>query len=647
MSEINVKFSDGSLKKFEKNISIKDVLSSLNIENNKKFFCVAKVNGVLTDLSVTLQDDCEIEFLDFENSKDAKKTYWHTTAHIMAQAVGRLFKNVKFAIGPAIDEGFYYDFDLEKPIKEEDLVKIENEMKKIIKEDLPVQKKVLPSNEALDYMQSHGQTYKVELIKDLEKKGADIVFRTQGEFTDLCGGTHLLSTGKVKAFKLLSLTGAYWRGDSKGKMLQRIYGISFPNEDELKKLLIIREEAKKRDHRKLGKELNLFMISPEGQGFPFFLPNGMIIRDELIDFWRKEHKKAGYVEIKTPMILSKDLWVRSGHWEHYKENMYTTVIDDVEHAIKPMNCPGGMLVYKNSLHSYRDLPERVSELGLVHRHELSGTLHGLMRVRCFTQDDAHIFMTKEQIESEILGVIKLIDKFYSTFGFEYFIELSTRPKDSMGTDEQWEKATEGLKAALEHSARKYKINEGDGAFYGPKIDFHLKDSIGRTWQCGTIQLDFNLPERFDLTYVGEDGLKHRPVMIHRVIFGSVERFIGILTEHFAGDFPLWLAPVQAIVLPISEEYLDYAKDVYNQLISKDIRVKLDSSNEKIGKKIRQAELNKIPYMLIVGKKEKANNTVNVRTRCSSREEEIEITKLCEDMLNEIFMKEIKNKNGST
>ena len=647
MSEINVKFSDGSLKKFEKNISLKDVLSSLNIENNKKFFCVAKVNGVLTDLSATLQDDCEIEFLDFENSKDAKKTYWHTTAHIMAQAVGRLFKNVKFAIGPAIDEGFYYDFDLEKPIKEEDLVKIENEMKKIIKEDLPVQKKVLPSNEALDYMQSHGQTYKVELIKDLEKKGADIVFRTQGEFTDLCGGTHLLSTGKVKAFKLLSLTGAYWRGDSKGKMLQRIYGISFPNEDELKKFLIIREEAKKRDHRKLGRELNLFMISPEGQGFPFFLPNGMIIRDELIDFWRKEHKKAGYVEIKTPMILSKDLWVRSGHWEHYKENMYTTVIDDVEHAIKPMNCPGGMLVYKNSLHSYRDLPERVSELGLVHRHELSGTLHGLMRVRCFTQDDAHIFMTKEQIESEILGVIKLIDKFYSTFGFEYFIELSTRPKDSMGTDEQWEKATEGLKAALEHSARKYKINEGDGAFYGPKIDFHLKDSIGRTWQCGTIQLDFNLPERFDLTYVGEDGLKHRPVMIHRVIFGSVERFIGILTEHFAGDFPLWLAPVQAIVLPISEEYLNYAKDVYNQLVSKDIRVKLDSSNEKIGKKICQAELNKIPYMLIVGKKEKANNTVNVRTRCSSREEEIEITKLCEDMLNEIFMKEIKNKNGST
>ena len=647
MSEINVKFSDGSLKKFEKNISLKDVLSSLNIENNKKFFCVAKVNGVLTDLSATLQDDCEIEFLDFENSKDAKKTYWHTTAHIMAQAVSRLFKNVKFAIGPAIDEGFYYDFDLEKPIKEEDLVKIENEMKKIIKEDLPVQKKVLPSNEALDYMQSHGQTYKVELIKDLEKKGADIVFRTQGEFTDLCGGTHLLSTGKVKAFKLLSLTGAYWRGDSKGKMLQRIYGISFPNEDELKKFLIIREEAKKRDHRKLGRELNLFMISPEGQGFPFFLPNGMIIRDELIDFWRKEHKKAGYVEIKTPMILSKDLWVRSGHWEHYKENMYTTVIDDVEHAIKPMNCPGGMLVYKNSLHSYRDLPERVSELGLVHRHELSGTLHGLMRVRCFTQDDAHIFMTKEQIESEILGVIKLIDKFYSTFGFEYFIELSTRPKDSMGTDEQWEKATEGLKSALEHSARKYKINEGDGAFYGPKIDFHLKDSIGRTWQCGTIQLDFNLPERFDLTYVGEDGLKHRPVMIHRVIFGSVERFIGILTEHFAGDFPLWLAPVQAIVLPISEEYLNYAKDVYNQLVSKDIRVKLDSSNEKIGKKIRQAELNKIPYMLIVGKKEKANNTVNVRTRCSSREEEIEITKLCEDMLNEIFMKEIKNKNGST
>ena len=647
MQEISIKLSDGEVRKVKKGVILSDLLSELNFPGEKKSFCVAKVDGKLTDLGTALKDDCRVEFLDFENSKDAKKTYWHTTAHIMAQAVGRLFKNVKFAIGPAIDEGFYYDFDSESAIKEEDLKKIEDEMKRIIKEDFLVQKEILPASKALDYMENRAQTYKVELIKDLEKKGANIVFRTQGEFTDLCGGTHLLSTGKVKAFKLLNLTGAYWRGDSKGKMLQRIYGISFPSEDELNKFLLIREEAKKRDHRKLGRELNLFTLFPEGQGFPFFLPNGMILRNELIDFWRNEHKKAGYVEIKTPMILSKDLWVRSGHWEHYKENMYTTVIDDIEHAIKPMNCPGGMLVYKNSMHSYRDLPERVSELGLVHRHELSGTLHGLMRVRCFTQDDAHIFMTEDQIESEILGVIKLIDKFYSTFGFNYFLELSTRPKDSMGTDEQWNKATDGLKAALERSTKEYKINEGDGAFYGPKIDFHLKDSIGRTWQCGTIQLDFNLPERFNLTYIGEDGLKHRPVMIHRVIFGSVERFIGILTEHFAGDFPLWLAPVQAIVLPISEEYLNYARSIYDQLNSKGIRVSLDVSNEKIGKKIREAELKKTPYMLIVGKKEETNNTVNVRTRWSSCEEETELSKLCEDMLNEISMKEIKNKQGST
>ncbi len=609
---LDIKFKDGSVRQYAEGTSLFEILKLLEKENIKDT-CVAKVDGVLKDLRCTIEKDCTVEFFSFDDCLDAKKTFWHTTAHIMAQAVGRLFKNVKFAIGPAIESGFYYDFDTDVPITADDLPKIEKEMKKIVKENLPVERRVLSVEEARVYMQNKEQTYKVELIDDLKKRGnSEVIFRTQGEFTDLCGGTHLFSTGMVRAFKLLSCTGAYWRGDSRGKMLTRIYGISFPSKDELNNYLNMLEEAKKRDHRKLGKELELFTLFEEGQGFPFFLPNGMIIRNELINFWREEHEKAGYVEITTPMILNKDLWVRSGHWDHYRENMYTTVIDDEDYAIKPMNCPGGMLVYKNKMHSYKDLPERVAELGLVHRHELSGTLHGLMRVRCFTQDDAHIFMTEDQIESEILGVIRLIDKFYSTFGFEYFIELSTKPENSMGTDEQWNKATDALKAALKKNGKDYKINEGDGAFYGPKIDFHLKDSIGRTWQCGTIQLDFQLPERFDLTYVGEDGAKHRPVMIHRVIFGSVERFIGILTEHFAGNFPLWLAPIQAIVLPISEKFSDYAGNLNNILCSKGIRSKVDYSDEKISKKIREAELRKVPYMLIVGEKEKSTGTISVR-----------------------------------
>lgn len=479
---------------------------------------------------------------------------------------------------------------------------------------MEVEKFTLKPDEALDFMKEHNQPYKVELIEDLAEKGADLTFRRQGEFVDLCAGTHLMSTGKVKSFKLLNCTGAYWRGDSSRPMLQRIYGISFPKSKMLDEYLEKIEEAKRRDHRKLGRELELFDLFDEGQGFPFFLPNGMVLRNILEDFWREKHKKAGYVEIKTPMILNKDLWLRSGHWDHYKENMYTTVIDDVEHAIKPMNCPGGMLVYKSKMHSYRDLPERVAELGLVHRHELSGALHGLMRVRCFTQDDAHIFMTPDQIESEIIGVMNLIDDFYSTFGFKYTIELSTRPEDSMGSDEQWNIATKALESALEKNGKEYKINEGDGAFYGPKIDFHLEDSLGRTWQCGTIQLDFQMPERFDLTYVGEDGQKHRPIMIHRVIFGSIERFIGILTEHYAGAFPLWLAPQQVVILPISEVFQANAEKIKEDLQAANIRASVDKRNEKIGYKIRQAQLKKIPYMLVVGEKEVFSSTVSVRSR---------------------------------
>lgn len=609
---INVTLKGGVVKQFAQGTKIFEVAKSLGAGLYKDM-CAAKVNGELKDVKTELLDDCSLEILTFDDT-DGKKTYWHTTAHIMAQAVCRLFKDVKLAIGPAIDSGFYYDFDLEKSLTNDDLAKIEEEMQKIIKEDLEVEKFTLKPDEALNFMKERNQPYKVELIEDLAEKGADLTFRKQGEFVDLCAGTHLMSTGKVKSFKLLNCTGAYWRGDSSRPMLQRIYGISFPKSKMLDEYLEKIEEAKRRDHRKLGRELELFDLFDEGQGFPFFLPNGMVLRNILEDFWREKHKKAGYVEIKTPMILNKDLWLRSGHWDHYKENMYTTVIDDVEHAIKPMNCPGGMLVYKSKMHSYRDLPERVAELGLVHRHELSGALHGLMRVRCFTQDDAHIFMTPDQIESEIIGVMNLIDDFYSTFGFKYTIELSTRPEDSMGSDEQWDIATKALESALEKNGKEYKINEGDGAFYGPKIDFHLEDSLGRTWQCGTIQLDFQMPERFDLTYVGEDGQKHRPIMIHRVIFGSIERFIGILTEHYAGAFPLWLAPQQVVILPISEAFQASAEKIEEDLQAANIRASVDKRNEKIGYKIRQAQLKKIPYMLVVGEKEVSSNTVSVRSR---------------------------------
>lgn len=636
---INVILKDGSKKQFEDGITIEAVVKTLGTKLYKAA-CSAKVNGEVCDLQTELKEDCNLEILTFDDI-DGKKTYWHTTTHIMAQAVGRLFKNVKFAIGPAIDKGFYYDFDLETPITSEDLLKIEEEMAKIIKEDYPIEKFNLSVDEALDFMKKNNQPYKVELIEDLAKNGATLTFRRQGDFTDLCGGPHLLSTGRVKAFKLLSCTGAYWRGDSSKPMLQRIYGISFPKQEQLDEYLKFLEEAKRRDHRKLGKELEMFDIFDEGQGFPVFLPNGMILRNILEDFWREEHKKAGYVEIKTPMILNKELWLRSGHWDHYKDNMYTTMIDDVEHSIKPMNCPGGMLVYKTKIHSYRDFPERVAELGLVHRHELSGALHGLMRVRCFTQDDAHIFMTEDQIESEILGVMKLIDSFYNTFGFKYTIELSTRPEDSMGTDEQWEKATNALKKALEDNGKEYTINEGDGAFYGPKIDFHLEDCLGRTWQCGTIQLDFQMPERFDLTYIGEDGEKHRPIMIHRVIFGSIERFIGILTEHFAGAFPLWIAPIQVKILPISEKFKDKALEIENKLKDAGIRVVTDLRNEKVGYKIREAQVKKIPYMIIIGEKEIMNDTVSVRARKDGDLGSMKLDDLLSSLKKEISSKEIK------
>ena len=550
----------------------------------------------------------------FEN-KEYRDTYRHTTSHILAQAVKRLFPDTKLAIGPAIDDGFYYDLDSETVFTPELLEQIEAEMRKICKEKLPIERFELPREEALALMREKNEPYKVELIEDLPED-ATISFYKQGEFTDLCAGPHLDSTGRVKgnAIKLMSCTGAYWRGDSNRKMLQRIYGTSFLKKEELEAYLNRLEEAKKRDHRKLGRELGLFMMADEGPGFPFFLPKGMVLKNTLIDFWRQIHREAGYQEISTPMMLNRSLWERSGHWDHYKNNMYTTVIDDTDYAIKPMNCPGGMLVYQTQPRSYRDLPLRMGELGLVHRHELSGALHGLMRVRCFTQDDAHIFMTPDQIKDEIKGVVQLIDKVYSLFGFEYHIELSTMPEDHMGSQEDWDRATDGLRSAIEELGREYTVNEGDGAFYGPKLDFHLVDAIGRTWQCGTIQLDMQLPERFELEYTGEDGQKHRPVMIHRVVFGSIERFIGILIEHFAGAFPTWLAPVQAMIIPITDRQHEYAKELEKKLNAAGIRVEADYRSEKMGYKIREAQLKKIPYMLVVGDKEAEEGTVSVRAR---------------------------------
>lgn len=559
-----------------------------------------------------------------------EKTFWHTSSHILAQAVKRLYPDIKLTIGPAIENGFYYDFDTEEPFTPEMLENLENEMKKIVKEDYKIERFTLPRKEAIAFMEEKNEPYKVELIEELPE-GEEISFYRQGEFTDLCAGPHIPSTGAVKAFKLLSSSGAYWRGNEKNKMLQRIYGISFPKANELEEYLNMLEEAKKRDHKKLGKELELFMIAPEGPGFPFFLPKGMALRNVLEDFWRKIHVKNGYQEIKTPMMLNEELWHRSGHWEHYKENMYTTKIDDIDFALKPMNCPGGMLVYKNKMHSYKELPIRMGELGLVHRHEKSGELNGLFRVRCFTQDDAHIFCLPEQIESEIINLMHLISEVYSLFGFTYTVELSTRPEDSMGSDEDWNLAEGALKKALEKENMAYKINEGDGAFYGPKIDFHIKDCLGREWQCGTIQLDFQMPERFDLHYIGEDGEKHRPVMLHRVIFGSIERFIGILIEHFAGAFPTWLAPVQVKILPIAESHLEYANQLKKQLLEEGIRVEVDERNEKIGYKIREAQLQKIPYMLVIGDKEVEANKVGVRSRKEGDQGAISIT----DFINKI------------
>ena len=550
----------------------------------------------------------------FENP-EYRKTYWHTCSHIMAQAIKRLWPEVQLAIGPAIDEGWYYDFDAPFSFTPEHLEKIEAEMKKICKERLKLERSVKPRAEAIAYMESRNEPYKVELIQDLPED-AEISFYTQGEFTDLCAGPHLDHTGRVKhnGFKLTTTCGAYWRGDSKRKMLQRIYGVAFPSKEELDQYLQRIEEAKKRDHRKLGKELGLFMLRDEGPGFPFFLPKGMVLRNTLIDYWRQVHKRYGYVEISTPIMLNRQLWERSGHWEHYKNNMYTTVIDDTDFAIKPMNCPGGMLVYASEPHSYRDLPLRVGELGLVHRHELSGALHGLFRVRCFTQDDAHIFMTWDQMKDEIKNVVKLFDEVYSVFGLSYQIEVSTMPEDHIGEKETWDSATEILKSAVEEMGKTYVINEGDGAFYGPKLDFHLADSLGRTWQCGTIQLDMQLPERFELEYVGEDGLKHRPVMIHRVVLGSIERFIGVITEHFAGAFPLWLSPVQVKVLPVTDRAHAYAKELTQRLVDADIRAEGDYRSEKLGYKIREAQMQKIPYMLVVGDRDMENGTVSVRTR---------------------------------
>ena len=594
---IKVTLGNGEIKEFDAPLSAFDAARELG---EAKTACAAEIDGKVCDLRTTLTDGCTVKFLTFEDEQ-GQRAFNHTASHVLAQAVKRLFPATKLAIGPAIENGFYYDFDTEEPFTTDTLAKIEAEMKKIVKEDLKLERFELPRAEAIAFMKEKEEPYKVELIEDLPED-AVISFYRQGEFTDLCAGPHLMSTKPVKAFKLTSLAGAYWRGSEKNKMLQRIYGTAFTKKAELEEYLHMIEEAKKRDHRKLGKELGLFMMSEDGPGFPFFLPKGMDLKNALMDYWREIHRKAGYVEISTPIILNRRLWETSGHWDHYKENMYTTVIDDEDYAIKPMNCPGGVLVYKSEPRSYRDLPLRLAEVGLVHRHEKSGQLHGLMRVRCFNQDDAHIFMTPEQIKDEIKGVAGLIDQVYNLFGFKYHVELSTRPDDSMGSDEDWELATDSLRAALDDLGLDYVVNEGDGAFYGPKIDFHLEDSIGRTWQCGTIQLDFQLPLRFDLHYTGADGEKHRPIMIHRVAFGSIERFIGILIEHFAGAFPTWLAPVQVEVIPISDKHLDYANKVLDTLKAAGIRADIDTRAEKMGYKIREAQLQKIPYMLVVGGK---------------------------------------------
>ena len=609
MADVKIILPDGSAKEYAAGTTLGEAVKQLSNSLAKKVLA-ANVNGELTDLREELVDGSEVAFLTFEED-GGKHTLRHTASHILAQAVKRLWPEAKLAIGPAIDKGFYYDIDMEHTLTPEDLGKIEKEMSRIVKENLPITKSVMPRQEAIEFFKSKNEDYKVELIQDLPED-AVISCYSQGDFIDLCAGPHVASTGKVKAFKLQSIAGAYWRGDEKNKMLQRIYGTAFEKKEELDAYLHLLEEAAKRDHRKLGKELGLFVIKEEGPGFPFFLPKGMALRNELENFWREVHHDFDYEEIRTPIILSKHLWETSGHWDHYRENMYTTIIDDEEYAIKPMNCPGGILVYQNEMHSYRDFPLRYAELGLVHRHELSGALHGLFRVRAFTQDDAHVFMLPDQMQTELMKIIELFDRIYSQFGLKYHVELSTKPDNAMGDDAIWEAATEALRNAIEAKGIPYVINPGDGAFYGPKLDYHIEDSLGRTWQCGTIQLDMNLPERFQIEYIGEDGQKHRPIMIHRACFGSMERFIGILTEHYAGAFPTWMAPVQVKILPISEKHVEYAKELAKQMHRDYVRVEVDDRSEKIGYKIRQAQMAKVPYMLVVGDKEVEEGTVNVR-----------------------------------
>ena len=635
---MKITLKGGTVKEYEGAKTILDIAKDIS-EGLSRAATSAKVNGEIEDLRTEISSDCELEILTFD-SEDGKGAFNHTASHIMAQAIKRLYPETKLAIGPSIANGFYYDLDRETPFVSEDLEKIEAEMKKIVKENLALKRFTKSREDAIAYFKEKDEPYKVELIEDLPE-GEEISFYSQGEFTDLCAGPHLMSTKAVKAFKLTSLAGAYWRGNEKNKMLTRIYGVAYPKKAQLDEYLHMMEEARKRDHRKLGKELGLFMMCEEGPGFPFFLPKRMVLKNTLLDYWRELHRKKGYVEISTPIILSRHLWENSGHWDHYKDNMYTTVIDDEDFAVKPMNCPGGMLVYKSETRSYKDLPLRAGEIGLVHRHEKSGQLHGLMRVRCFSQDDAHIFMTPDQIRDEIKGVAGLIDEVYSLFGFKYHVELSTRPEDSMGSDEDWEMATEGLRGALDDLGLPYVVNEGDGAFYGPKIDFHLEDSIGRTWQCGTIQLDMQMPQRFDLEYTGADGEKHRPIMIHRVAFGSIERFIGILIEHFAGAFPTWLAPVQVKVLPISDKYMDYAKQVFDTLEEAGIRTEIDTRAEKIGYKIREAQMNKVPYMLVVGAKEEENKAVSVRSRFAGDEGQKELSAFMESVKEEIAARTIR------
>ena len=609
MADVKIILPDGSAKEYAAGTTLGEAVKQLSNSLAKKVLA-ANVNGELTDLREELVDGSEVAFLTFED-EGGKHTLRHTASHILAQAVKRLWPEAKLAIGPAIDKGFYYDIDMEHTLTPEDLGKIEKEMSRIVKENLPITKSVMPRQEAIDFFKAKNEDYKVELIQDLPED-AVISCYSQGDFIDLCAGPHVASTGKVKAFKLQSIAGAYWRGDEKNKMLQRIYGTAFEKKEELDAYLHLLEEAAKRDHRKLGKELGLFVIKEEGPGFPFFLPKGMALRNELENFWREVHHEFEYEEIRTPIILNKQLWETSGHWFHYRENMYTTIIDEEEYAIKPMNCPGGILVYQNEMHSYRDFPLRYAELGLVHRHELSGALHGLFRVRAFTQDDAHVFMLPDQMQTELMKVIELFDRIYSQFGLKYHVELSTKPDNAMGDDAIWEAATEALRNAIEAKGIPYVINPGDGAFYGPKLDYHIEDSLGRTWQCGTIQLDMNLPERFQIEYIGEDGQKHRPIMIHRACFGSMERFIGILTEHYAGAFPTWMAPVQVKILPISEKHVEYAKELAKQMHRDYVRVEVDDRSEKIGYKIRQAQMAKVPYMLVVGDKEVEEGTVNVR-----------------------------------